>query len=795
MQQPLTAPSPFFASRPTPQVFPPPPPPPPVPPPPQPAAMDAAVARPLKSDDMRYYEPQEKMVLSFDLGNSFCSVTLTHLRWGSTPLSTAASPSNNHGSSAAAIRTVLTFPHSSPAYTPVPSRMPSILSYDREDRPRAIGAECLLPDTERRAKEEGWIVVRSFKEQMRPTPTASSSTSTAALSSSAAANAKKLSKNKLTSGVTSNLRRSSTPSAQSLGVLTPAPSTFPNGSMYSAASLSSEGLLDAVDAKTEVHGPSASSVSLRSQSSTDSGRPVLLGMIDGGSGALSGIGSSVKEKKQAKVHHGPRLRDIYGDLLKHLVACARAYFTETTPNGEATFLRLWPSCVFVVAHPSTWTSAETDLIRESMEKASLLPRDFRVGRLIFVKESAAITYFARRHTRDAERTWLQENQSFALCDAAEFGVSIIGYTVSSLVPKLKLRAYEPVSRLPAGAHSVLLAFNALLTSRMSKTKFKAPHFSAYLLDEFRAKILPKFTGLEKTEFRLRIQPEVGSGGEAKAEKGIDTGAKVRDGWMTLTVRDVENCFKPSIDAIIVRLSSTLPRGGARHILLSGGFGESPYLVRRLKETFEPVGTALVIPDIPTHTAVSEGALRFYLSETLRPRKTKYALGVQTAVDWRTTTLPGAHERELYEGSGGRRLVLGKWGEVVPRDGMLDPARPWRKTFNFRYRLAARNPIFSVKLFLRNAPQTAEPEEALDGWMTGLDGKTRPDFHPICDVSADLFSLVALSKVHGEAGQEWVQLQVDLVVYVGDESLEAAVVWQENDNEIRGPPSRIAQELF
>jgi len=33
--------------------------------------------------------------------------------------------------------------------------------------------------------------------------------------------------------------------------------------------------------------------------------------------------------------------------------------------------------------------------------------------------------------------------------------------------------------------------------------------------------------------------------------------------------DVESCFRPAVDAIVVRLSSVLPRGDAKHILLSG----------------------------------------------------------------------------------------------------------------------------------------------------------------------------------------------------------------------------------
>ncbi|GAA5932577.1 hypothetical protein JCM10213_006270 [Rhodosporidiobolus nylandii] len=786
----MPTPSPYFSSRP---VMDPaqPPAPPPLPsvasPIEAPLPLPASVPPPpkLRPDELRYYGSQEKLVLAFDVGNSYSSVTLTHLKWGSSPLSTSSATTSTSG---AAIRTVITYPFSTPALTPVPSRMPSLIMYDRHDRPRAIGAECLLPEVKERAREEGWILVKGWKDQMRPLP---SSTSPAKSPSSVPG---KLTKKKTTTRSSAPLSPASRASFPSALSVTPTPHSPSFASLLTSSS--TEGLLDAIDARTEVHGTAE-----RLSNDSSRSRPVLLGPVDGGSGALAGIAAAAPEKKrkEVKLHAGPKLRDIYRDVLPHLVACARAWFTETTSAGEQTFLRLWPTCVFVFAHPADWGSAETDLVREAVEAANLLPADFRVGRLVFLKESAAITYFAKRHTRDAERTWLQEGRSFALCDAAEAGVSVIGYTVMSVYPKLKLRAYEPVSRLPAGSLSVLYAFRELLNSRLGKTKFRSPSIVGYLENEFRTKVLPKFSGLEDGAFKLRIQPELGAGGDAKVEKGIDTGAKVRDGWMSFSPRDVEGVFKPSVDAIIVRLSSTLPRGDARHILLSGGFGESPYLVRRLKETFEPVGTSLVIPDIPTHASVSEGALRFYLSETLRPRKTRFALGVQTAVDWRTTTLPGARERELYEGSGGQRLVMGRFGVVVPQDSPLDPTSPWRKTFNFKYRLAALKPLLYIKLFAHDpslSMASSENEDgSFDGWMTGPDGKTRPEFLPVCEVAADLYSLVVLSKAHGEPGKEWVQLEVELAVGVGEGCLEASIVWRENGKEVSGAPSRIEQKFF
>ncbi|BGP42895.1 hypothetical protein JCM10450v2_007013 [Rhodotorula kratochvilovae] len=707
-------------------------------------------------EDVEYFETDERFVIAFDVGNTSTSITLTHLAWGSRPLSPSSST----------LRTVLTYPFSTPALTPVPSRTPSLIAYDRDDRPRAFGAECLTDGGRRHARDEGWIIVKGWKEQVKPPAPAPA----VPLNKQPEDAGKKLLKRlrpPLASSATAHLAPPASPAAASFRPLASA-----GNSLWS---LSSEGLLDAVDAQTAAH-PEA-------RSSTPSG---ALSGLDGGSGALGDLGRGIarakerekdrpKAQQQQKVHHGPRLRSIYADYLKWVVASARAWFAESTPGGDEVFVRCWEGARFVFAIPADWGAPETEFVRGAMEEARLLPSHFEVGRLTFVKEPAAITYFARRHTKDSDK-WLRAGESFALVDAAESGVSIIGYTVSQASPRLKLRAYEPVSRLPAGAGAVLVALSTLLTTRLARTKFKSPSILSYLLDEFRAKVLPRFAGSrgEKDEYRLRIVPE--GRGDGKVERAVDSGARVKEGWLTLSGQDVEGCFRPAVDAIIVRLSSILPRGEAKHILLSGGFAESPYLVARLRETFEPHGVRLVIPDIPTHAAVSEGALRFYLSETLSPRRTRAALGVQVAVDWAASWEKGMEQREMFHGSGGRRLVLGKWGEVVPAGAPLARATTWRKTFNFRYRHAAQDPTFKTQLWRYDAAA----EELQDGWMVGPDGKTRSPYSQVCEVKADLVALVAESK---------------LVVYIGEETLEAAVEWQEGEKTVRGPASRLPQETF
>lgn len=91
---------------------------------------------------------------------------------------------------------------------------------------------------------------------------------------------------------------------------------------------------------------------------------------------------------------------------------ARAWLSETSTDGDATWQRLESTCVFVVAHPSDWGRSDTDLMRRAIQTAKLLPSEFSAGRLVFVKESAASVYFVKKYSKDPASTWLEVRRRF-----------------------------------------------------------------------------------------------------------------------------------------------------------------------------------------------------------------------------------------------------------------------------------------------------------------------------------------------------------------------------------------------
>lgn len=676
-------------------------------------------------------DPAERIVISLDIGNTYSSVCIVHLEFGKAPV----------------IRSVTRYPPGLAS-----SRTPSACAYDKQDMPQAFGGDVFLPYNVDRARVQQWTSVTGYKAQVLQIPKEEAS-------GYKGMKGKLMRKPRSISSTSTTLSIPSSPSTNSL--ISTSPSTI---SLLRPTT--PESLMEAHQA-TRRHSDASSSPDFNIALTSD---------------------GAVSNGKKLIEHHGPKLLVIYADVMKHLIASARIWFGETVQDGIEIFDRLWDTSVFLFAHPADWGEPETLLITQAMLKGRILSDGFHPSRLYFLKEPAATVYFARHHVREPASKWLAPGTSFAACDAAELGTSVIGYTVATLVPLLKLRSFEPVSRLAEGAGSVTRAFHAYIKKRLAKTKFKGAEHAALMVEQFEKKIKCKFSG-PGDNFELRFGTD-----------GSDSGAKITNGRISVSGVDIEEVFKPTVEAIIVRLSSVVGRGAAGYILLSGGFGESPYLQRRLREKFDPQGVKLVISDIPSHTAVSEGAARFYLAHQVQPRPLQSSIGCSTAFE--RSKAPKAKGNEFCSISG-KKFVLGKWAEIVPKGHIFSPDQEVRKSFHTKFVLGTdQPPLLTIGLWSHTEERPPSESEKRVHWMTDGQGASLPEYEEVCEVSAELNTLVshlpAFGKSRSPKGVEipgWVIIEVEVVVYLGPMCLEACICWIEDGVERRSAPGAIPRHFF
>lgn len=129
--------------------------------------------------------------------------------------------------------------------------------------------------------------------------------------------------------------------------------------------------------------------------------------------------------------------------------------------------------------------------------------------------------------------------SFVLCDAAEYGTSLTGFTVEQLSPRLRLRAYEKGTRLTSGSKAVTEAFASLLAQKTRKSS-QGAEMTAQAMEHWNQHVLASFD-------------------DASESFAVRTAAGKE---MEILGSEIEQCFKASVDPIIVRLSSLIPRGSA-----------------------------------------------------------------------------------------------------------------------------------------------------------------------------------------------------------------------------------------
>lgn len=97
-----------------------------------------------------------------------------------------------------------------------------------------------------------------------------------------------------------------------------------------------------------------------------------------------------------------------------------------------------------------------------------------------------------------------------------------------------MRAYDS-ARLAVGAEHVVEAFRCLLETRLARTRFKSSSVVLHLVQEFRDKVVPVFSGDSGVEFRLRVHgKDDGTREWDRLEQAIDSGCRIRDGVMTLS---------------------------------------------------------------------------------------------------------------------------------------------------------------------------------------------------------------------------------------------------------------------
>ncbi|KAF3034581.1 hypothetical protein E8E12_002063 [Didymella heteroderae] len=254
---------------------------------------------------------------------------------------------------------------------------------------------------------------------------------------------------------------------------------------------------------------------------------------------------------------------------------------------------LWRSLpiTLVVTVPAVWSDVAKARTRQAVEQAGFNSAHFpKLDSIIDATEpeSAAIHTIAtlRNTAHDAQ---FEKNDGFILCDMGGGTVDLISYRIAKLNPTV-VEEVTVGSGDQCGGTFVDRAFLQWLERRLGTEDFikiagcrseqiprtMLPKKAARMLQNFIMEIKGGFSGSESYPLEL---PSPMSSIEDDPERGIE------DGEIKITSEDLESMFDMPVRKTYELLSKQLKeaRKSKKWVFLVGGFSESSYMYRKIKE--------------------------------------------------------------------------------------------------------------------------------------------------------------------------------------------------------------------
>ncbi|KAI5477122.1 hypothetical protein MNV49_006850 [Pseudohyphozyma bogoriensis] len=415
------------------------------------------------------------------------------------------------------------------------------------------------------------------------------------------------------------------------------------------------------------------------------------------------------------------------------------WYLDNTPDGSMIWEKLGGKVKIVLAHPNGWGPPEQGVLRSAVVDAGLIRASAKEERLHLVTEAEASVHFGVMHASNDNNPdgWLGQGSCFAVVDAG-------GSTVDT-------RAMEQIIR----------------------DKLKPSE--RYGTDEYVSILIDLFDQKTKLTFDEVDAPQVikfGMAGDMDRDVGIAKGR------LTLAGAEVEAAFAPCVETILKSIQTQIKGLHVTHILLVGGFGESPYLKRRVREVYEKKDIRVVTADEPTKKAVAEGAAIFYARKNVGARATRFEFGLATNRPYDPSLNV---RRPCLVFNSQKRYYAGGWTRIVGNGIPVETDQLYKESF-WVHKKPQDSLQFSTTIISFNGPDAMK---AYSGWSQDDNGKFLPGFSECCTVTADLSPLAAITPIKkNQNGEKYRELDFEVGLYFGGTSLKACIVWNDGGLEIR-----------
>ncbi|KAL8292778.1 hypothetical protein RQP46_001390 [Phenoliferia psychrophenolica] len=455
-----------------------------------------------------------------------------------------------------------------------------------------------------------------------------------------------------------------------------------------------------------------------------------------------------------------KIEQVYSEFIAYLFNNAKGWFETNAPDGADIWRRNSQSFKLVIAHPNSWGMREQAFLKRAVNKSDIcvIASESSLNQVVFVTESEASVHFSLAYTGDEKKGWLSTGSTFAVVDAGGSTVDICVYQVKASAPKLLLREVKTSDSTQSGAIFISRAAESIIKEKLGESKYNTPEFVAAMVAGFDTKTKIAFDSVEDN-YIIKFG----------FDRDMDKAVGISRGRLTLTGADVKRAFDPCVDMVIESVRDQISGMQVKSILLVGGFGESPYLRRRLRETFEKTGAKIITADEPTKKAVAEGGALFFSKQSIVGRATRFEFGVKTT-----------------------RSIEGGWSSIVKNGAIIDSDQVLRHNFN---RDVPNGDYVIHERLMTYSGDNAKT--AHRGWSTDSEGHLHPNFAKACTITADLSELAATQhlKINPVTNKSYKYLEFDVCLFFGGTSLRAEIRWNIKGVEHSSEASVVPSSFF
>ncbi|CAE6376908.1 unnamed protein product [Rhizoctonia solani] len=480
--------------------------------------------------------------------------------------------------------------------------------------------------------------------------------------------------------------------------------------------------------------------------------------------------------------YGVTIKQVYSDFLRYLLEHTEKYFKDRIIDGEVLWSRYRNKMEFIIAHPNAWRTRQHVFLREVAVQAGLVNATQAQSNIRFVTEAEASVHFCLADSKLNLRNHLKPGTVFAVCDAGGSTVDSTIYTVTSIKPALKIEEKKAPGCVQAGGIFVDEAAKGYIQTALRK---------AGVSDE---EDLAEYVKVGKRDFEAGVKRLFSN--EAK-EHFIKLGerrvsfptASVRRGHMVLPNTIVKRFFDDCVKQIFASVDEQVLGVGASHILLVGGFGDSPHLRQEFRKRYEGQGCQVKLTETSTAKAVANGAVIWRYSTVVIAHITGLTFGT-TCSTLRDPANPNHQGREYEIQLDGYEWLDGKWDTIVAKGTRLEVASVSRSHY--------------TQIYATSTPFLGDFEESIEAyigesppyWSQNNTGLHKPGFLTECKVTANLQNLSgALEMKSGRDGKVYWEVAYSLCIRFGGRHIEAYIEWVENGKTREGPATILSDESF